>query len=49
MITPKSNMWMGGYAARVGLVRANGGRDRPVALIEDAVAVALGLAVAAAA
>jgi uncharacterized membrane protein len=40
---------IGGYAARVGLVRANGGTDRPIALLEDAVAVVLGLAVAAAA
>ena len=40
---------LGGFAARVGLVRANGGSDRPVALAEDAVAVLLGVAVAAAA
>jgi uncharacterized membrane protein len=38
---------LGGYAARMGLGRASG--DRPAALLEDAVAVALGLAVAAAA
>jgi uncharacterized membrane protein len=38
---------LGGYAARVGLARRTG--DRPVALVEDAVAVGLGLAVAAAA
>jgi uncharacterized membrane protein len=37
---------IGGYAARTSLVRANGGRDRPVALGEDAVAVIAGVAVA---
>ena len=37
---------IGGYAARTRLVRANGGRDRPVALGEDVVAVCAGVAVA---
>ena len=37
---------IGGYAARTGLVAANGGRDRPVALGEDVVAVIAGVAVA---
>ena len=30
---------LGGYAARIGLVRAIGGRDLPIALLEDVVAV----------
>jgi uncharacterized membrane protein len=34
---------LGGYAARARLVRANGGRDRPVALAEDAVALLVAL------
>jgi uncharacterized membrane protein len=33
----------GGYSARTALVRAIGGRDRPVAFAEDALAVALAL------
>ena len=37
---------LGGYAARTRLVTANGGRDRPVALGEDLVAAAAGIAVA---
>ena len=37
---------LGGYAARTSLVRANGGRDRPVALCEDVLAVIAGVAVA---
>lgn len=37
---------IGGYAARTRLVEANGGRDRPVALGEDLLAVAAGVAVA---
>ncbi|MGI9161575.1 MAG: DUF4126 family protein [Mycobacterium sp.] len=37
---------IGGYAARTRLVAANGGRDRPVALGEDLLAVAGGVAVA---
>ena len=37
---------IGGYAARTGLVRANGGRDRPIALGEDVFAVIAGVAVA---
>lgn len=37
---------LGGYAARAGLVAANGGRDRPIALGEDIVAVVAGIAVA---
>jgi uncharacterized membrane protein len=37
---------IGGYAARTSLVAANGGRDRPVALGEDVVAVIAGVAVA---
>ena len=31
---------LGGYAARMGLVRATGGRDLPIALLEDVIAVA---------
>jgi uncharacterized membrane protein len=38
---------LGGYEARTRLVAATGGRDLPVALVEDAVAVAGGFAVAA--
>src|ERR1700691_3076332 len=30
---------LGGYEARTGLVRATGGKDFPIALIEDAVAI----------
>ena len=37
---------IGGYAVRTGLVRANGGRDRPIALGEDVLAVVAGVAVA---
>lgn len=37
---------LGGYAVRGRLVAANGGRDRPVALGEDLVAAAAGIAVA---
>lgn len=37
---------IGGYAARTGLVRANGGKDRPVALAEDVFAAVAGVAVA---
>lgn len=32
---------MGGYGARARLVRATGGRDLPIALLEDAVAITL--------
>lgn len=38
---------LGGYEARKRLVAANGGRDLPIALVEDAIAVLGGLAVAA--
>ncbi|MEE6167972.1 MULTISPECIES: DUF4126 family protein [Mycobacteriaceae] len=38
---------LGGYEARTRLVAATGGRDLPVALVEDAVAVVGGFAVAA--
>jgi len=38
---------LGGYEARKRLVAATGGRDLPIALVEDAVAVLGGLAVAA--
>ena len=38
---------LGGYEARRRLVAANGGHDLPIALVEDAVAVLGGLAVAA--
>jgi uncharacterized membrane protein len=38
---------LGGYEARRRLVAANGGRDLPIALIEDAVAVLGGFAIAA--
>lgn len=31
---------LGGYAARIGLVRAIGGRDLPIALLEDLIAIA---------
>ena len=37
---------IGGYAVRTRLVAANGGRDRPVALGEDVLAAAAGVAVA---
>jgi uncharacterized membrane protein len=37
---------LGGYAARKRLVAANGGRDLPIALLEDGVAVLGGIAVA---
>ena len=37
---------IGGYEARTRLVAANGGRDRPIALGEDLLAVAGGMAVA---
>lgn len=37
---------LGGYAARTALVRSNGGRDRPIALFEDATAVVAGVAIA---
>jgi uncharacterized membrane protein len=37
---------IGGYATRTRLVRANGGRDRPIALGEDVLAVVAGVAVA---
>lgn len=38
---------LGGYEARRRLVALNGGRDRPIALIEDAIAVLGGFAIAA--
>ena len=38
---------MGGFHARRSLVERNGGRDRPIALTEDAVAVLGGFAVVA--
>lgn len=38
---------LGGYEARKRLVEANGGHDLPVALVEDAIAVLGGFAVAA--
>ena len=37
---------LGGYAARTALVASNEGRDRPIALGEDVVAVIAGIAVA---
>ena len=37
---------LGGYAARTALVASNEGRDRPIALSEDVVAVIAGIAVA---
>jgi uncharacterized membrane protein len=37
---------LGGYEARRRLVAANGGRDLPVALAEDALAIIGGIAVA---
>jgi drug/metabolite transporter (DMT)-like permease len=37
---------IGGYAARTSLVAANGGRDRPVALGEDVLAVIAGVGLA---
>jgi uncharacterized membrane protein len=39
---------LGGYEARKRLVAATGGNDRPIAILEDAVAVILGLAAVAA-
>jgi uncharacterized membrane protein len=39
---------LGGYQARKRLVAATGGKDLPIALLEDAVAVAGGLAIVAA-
>jgi uncharacterized membrane protein len=38
---------LGGYEARKRLVAATGGRDLPIALVEDAVAVLGGFAIAA--
>jgi uncharacterized membrane protein len=38
---------LGGYQARKRLVAATGGRDLPIALAEDAVAVLGGFAIAA--
>jgi uncharacterized membrane protein len=38
---------LGGYQARKGLVAATGGKDLPIALLEDAVAILGGLAIAA--
>ena len=38
---------MGGYQARKRLVAANGGKDLPIALLEDAVAVFGALAILA--
>ncbi|WP_167101845.1 glycine zipper 2TM domain-containing protein [Mycobacterium sp. DL592] len=37
---------IGGYEARTRLVRATGGRDFPIGVLEDAVAVVAGLAIA---
>ncbi len=37
---------IGGYEARTRLVAANGGRDRPIAVAEDVVAAAAGVAIA---
>ncbi len=37
---------VGGYAVRTRLVRATGGHDRPIGVLEDVVAVLAGLAVA---
>lgn len=37
---------LGGYAARTKLTAANGGRDRPVAIAEDVLALAAGVAAA---
>jgi len=37
---------IGGFAVRTGMVRANGGNDRPVALSEDVFAAVAGIAVA---
>lgn len=37
---------IGGYEARTRLVRANGGRDKPIALAEDVFAAVAGVAVA---
>jgi uncharacterized membrane protein len=39
---------LGGYQARKRLVAATGGKDLPIALLEDAVAVVGGLAIVAA-
>jgi uncharacterized membrane protein len=38
---------MAGYNARRALVERNGGKDRPVAIVEDAIAVLGGFGVAA--
>jgi uncharacterized membrane protein len=37
---------LGGYEARTRLVRATGGKDLPIALLEDAIAVVGGLWIA---
>jgi len=37
---------IGGYTVRAKLVAANGGRDRPIAIGEDLIAAAAGIAVA---
>lgn len=36
---------LGGYAARIGLVRALGGRDFPIALLEDLIAIVMAVCV----
>jgi|SRR5580698_3067548 uncharacterized membrane protein len=36
---------LGGYAARTGLVRATGGRDFPIALLEDLIAIVMAVCV----
>ena len=36
---------LGGYAARIGLVRATGGRDFPIALLEDLIAIVMAVCV----
>jgi uncharacterized membrane protein len=36
---------LGGYAARIGLVRATGGRDFPIALLEDLIAIVVAVCV----
>ena len=36
---------LGGYAARTGLVRATGGRDVPIALLEDLIAIVMAVCV----
>ncbi|MES2536193.1 MAG: DUF4126 family protein [Pseudomonadota bacterium] len=40
---------LGGYAVRVRLAAANGGKDRPIAFLEDAIAIGGAILVAAAA